>query len=190
MLYRLIHAEKANYPIVLLCRVLRVARSSSCAWREGEAARRERRAADDALAHEITVLHFAFRRTYGVPRIHAELRRLGHRVNRKRIARVMRERDIRGVTRRKHCSLTRPVKKAKPAPDLVAATSTPSVPGSSWSATSPVSRLPRGGSTSPAGWTWPPVRSSAMPWPTTIAPSSSSTPSTWPTAEAVWSPDA
>ena len=27
-LYRLIHAEKANYPIVLLCRVLKVARSS------------------------------------------------------------------------------------------------------------------------------------------------------------------
>lgn len=119
MLYRLIHAEKANYPIVLLCRVLRVARSSYYAWREGESARQARRAADDALAHEITVLHIASRRTYGVPRIHAELRRLGHRVNRKRIARVMRERDIRGVTRRKHRSLTRPDVKARPAPDLI-----------------------------------------------------------------------
>ncbi len=112
MLYRLIHAEKANYPIVLLCRVLRVARSSYYAWREGEAARQARRAADDALAHEITVLHIASHRTYGIPRIHAELRRLGHRVNRKRIARVMRERDIRGVTCRKHRSLTRPDVKA------------------------------------------------------------------------------
>ncbi|MEU0968682.1 hypothetical protein ABZ357_25905 [Streptomyces sp. NPDC005917] len=36
-LYRLIHAEKATYPIVLLCRVLHVARSSYYAWREGEA---------------------------------------------------------------------------------------------------------------------------------------------------------
>ncbi|WP_373308874.1 IS3 family transposase [Streptomyces minutiscleroticus] len=33
------------------------------------------------MAHEITVLHIASRHTYGVPRIHAELRRLGHRVN-------------------------------------------------------------------------------------------------------------
>ncbi|WP_217241779.1 IS3 family transposase [Streptomyces sp. AC555_RSS877] len=33
---------------------------------------------------------------------------------------MMRERDIRGVTRRKHRSLTRPDKKAKPAPDLIA----------------------------------------------------------------------
>ncbi|WP_408908923.1 IS3 family transposase [Streptomyces albidoflavus] len=79
----------------------------------------------DALAHEIIMLHIASRRTYGVPRIHAELRRLGHRVNRKRIARVMRERDIRGVTRRKHRSLTRPDAKAKPAPDLIGRNSTP-----------------------------------------------------------------
>jgi len=118
-LCRFIHAEKANYPIVVLCRVLHVARSSYYAWREGEAARHARQAADDALAHEITVLHVASRRTYGVPRIHAGLRRLGRRVNRKRIARVMRERDIRGVTRRKRRSLTRPDKKAKPAPDLI-----------------------------------------------------------------------
>lgn len=69
-LYRLIHAEKATYPIVLLCRVLKVARSSYYAWSEGEAARRARQAADDALAHEITVLHIASRNTYGVPRIH------------------------------------------------------------------------------------------------------------------------
>ncbi|MFD0449078.1 IS3 family transposase [Streptomyces indonesiensis] len=113
-LYRLIHAEKANYSIVLLCRVLHVARSSYYAWREGEAARRARQAADNALAHEITVLHIASRKTYGVPRIPAELRRLGRRVNRKRIARVMRERDIRSVTRRKHRSLTRQDARAKP----------------------------------------------------------------------------
>ncbi|MHC5908574.1 IS3 family transposase, partial [Streptomyces sp. S6] len=117
-LYRFVHAEKANFPIVLLCRVLHVARSSYYAWCESEAARRARQAADDSLAHEITVLHLASRKTYGVPRVHAELRRLGRQVNRKRVARVMRERDIRGVTRRKHSSLTRPDKKARPAPDL------------------------------------------------------------------------
>jgi hypothetical protein len=47
------------------------------------------------------VLHIASRRTYGVSRIHAELRRLRRRMNRKRIARVMRERDIRGLTGRR-----------------------------------------------------------------------------------------
>lgn len=53
-----------------------MARSSFYAWLVGEQARADRRAADDALAHEITVIHIASRCTYGVPRIHAELRRL------------------------------------------------------------------------------------------------------------------
>ncbi|MFH9016408.1 hypothetical protein ACH4C6_34265 [Streptomyces sp. NPDC017943] len=43
--------------IVLLCQVLKVFRSSYYAWCEGEAARRARQTADDALAHEITVVH-------------------------------------------------------------------------------------------------------------------------------------
>ncbi|MFE3643008.1 IS3 family transposase [Streptomyces sp. NPDC059169] len=76
-----------------------------------------READDDALGHEITVLHTASRHTYGVPRSHAELRLLRRRVNRKRIARVMRERDVRGVTRRKRRSSTRPAAKARPAPE-------------------------------------------------------------------------
>ncbi|WP_267717239.1 IS3 family transposase [Streptomyces sp. CoH17] len=69
--------------------------------------------------HEITVLHIASRCTYGVPRIHAELRRLDRRVNRKRVERIMRERDLTGVTRRKRRSLSRPAKKAVPAADLI-----------------------------------------------------------------------
>jgi putative transposase len=59
-----------------LCRLLKVARSSFCAWLPGEQARAARKAADDALAHEITVPHIASRHAYGVPRIHAALRRL------------------------------------------------------------------------------------------------------------------
>ncbi|WNI30918.1 IS3 family transposase [Streptomyces sp. ITFR-6] len=189
-LYRFIHAEKANCPIRLLCRVPHVARSSCYAWREGVAARRRRQAADDALAHEITVPHLASHRTYGVPSVHAELRRLGRPVNRKRVARVMRERDIRGVTRREHRSLTRPDKKAKPAPDPIGRDFTPIRPEPYWSATSPTCPPPRAGSTSPAGWTWPPARPSAARWPTTTAPNPSSTHSTWPAAAADCNPAA
>ncbi|MEU8911634.1 IS3 family transposase [Streptomyces mirabilis] len=189
-LYRFIHAEKANYPIVLLCWALHVAGSSYYAWCEGEAARRRRQAADDALAHEITVLHIASRRTYGVPRIHAELRRLGRRVNRKRVARVMRERDIRGDTRRKHHSLTRPDKKAKPAPDLIGRNFHAERPGIKL--VGDITYLPTAeglaGPTSSAGSTWPPARSSAMPWQTTTAPNSSWTPRHGPTGRTALEP--
>lgn len=127
--YAFIEAEKTTHPVALLCRLLKVARSSFYAWLDGEPARATRRAADDALAHEITVLHIASRCTYGVPRIHAGLRRLDRRVNRKRVERIMRERDITGVTRRKRRSLTRPAKKAVPAHDLIGRDFTAAAPG-------------------------------------------------------------
>ncbi|WP_432066020.1 IS3 family transposase [Streptomyces sp. C10-9-1] len=127
--YAFIEAEKTTHNVALLCRLLKVARSSFSAWLAGEKTRSARKAADDALAHEITVLHLASKATYGVPRIHAGLRRLGHRVNRKRIERVMRERGISGVTRRRRKGLTRPAKRAVPAPDLIGRDFTATVPG-------------------------------------------------------------
>ncbi|MFE2448744.1 IS3 family transposase [Stenotrophomonas sp. NPDC087984] len=44
---------------------------------------------------------------YGVPRVHAALRRLGRPVNRKRVERIMREQGITGVTRGRRRSPTR-----------------------------------------------------------------------------------
>ncbi|MFE5096479.1 IS3 family transposase [Streptomyces sp. NPDC056638] len=40
------------------------------------------------MAHEITVIHLAPRRNYGVPRVTAELRRRGRPVNHKRVERL------------------------------------------------------------------------------------------------------
>ncbi|WP_078606364.1 IS3 family transposase [Streptomyces violaceorubidus] len=61
--------------------------------------------ADQAPVHEVTVIPVGSRQTYGVPRVHAGLRRLERRVHRKRVARLMREHGIQGVTRRRHRSL-------------------------------------------------------------------------------------
>ncbi|MGW7825078.1 IS3 family transposase [Streptomyces puniciscabiei] len=127
--YTFIEAEKATHNVALLCRLLKVARSSFYGWLAGKKSLRAKRAADDALAHEITVLHVASRGAYGVPRFHAALRRLGHRINRKRIERVMRERGIVGATRRRRRSLTRPAKEAVPAADLLGRNFTTPAPG-------------------------------------------------------------
>ncbi|WP_335940626.1 IS3 family transposase [Streptomyces sp. PTD5-9] len=97
----------------------KAARSSFYAWLTAAKARTVRKAADEALAHEITVIHVASRGTCGVPRVHAELRRPGRRVNRERIARLMRDHGIQGAHRRGRRSLTRPDKKARLAPDLI-----------------------------------------------------------------------
>ncbi|WP_338775270.1 DDE-type integrase/transposase/recombinase [Streptomyces sp. DG1A-41] len=95
--YAFIEAEKTTHHVALLCRLLKVARSSFYAWLAGEKTRRAKQAADDVLAHEITVLHLASRSSYGVPRIHA--------------------------------GLTRPAKRAVPAPDLIARDFTAPAPG-------------------------------------------------------------
>lgn len=129
-IYRFIRAEKAHFTVVLLCAVLGVARSSCYAWEAGEQAREVREREDLALVHEITVIHVASKKTYGVPRVHAELRRRGRLVNRKRVERLMREHRIAGHSRRTgRRSLTRADRKAAPAPDLIGRDFTAPAPG-------------------------------------------------------------
>ncbi|MFJ8388890.1 IS3 family transposase [Streptomyces sp. NPDC094438] len=117
--YAFIEAEKTTHGVAFLCRLLEVARSSFRAWLAASKTRAARQATDEALSHEIAVIHVASRHTYGVPRIHAELRRLSRRVNAKRVAGLMREHGIQGAHRRRRRSLTQPDKRAKPAPDLI-----------------------------------------------------------------------
>ena len=71
--------------------------------------------------------------TYGVPRIHAELRAAGEKHGRKRIARLMRAAGIVGVSRRRGTVVTtRRDKDARPAPDLVDRDFSASAPNQLW----------------------------------------------------------
>ncbi len=116
--YRFIHAERATYPIVILCRVLRVARSTYYAWaRRGVSARAQ---ADADLLAQIAAAHARSRRTYGAPRIHAELRATGVRCARKRVARLMRAAGLVGCHRRRRTRTTVTDPAHAPAPNLVA----------------------------------------------------------------------
>ncbi len=117
-MFQFIDAERANHPVAIMCRVLEVSRSGFYAWGRRSASARSR--ADRALAERVTEVHGASRRTYGAPRIHAMLAREGTRVGRKRVARLMKEHGIEGVSRRRgRRSLTKSDPKAAPAPDRV-----------------------------------------------------------------------
>ncbi|MFD9472583.1 transposase [Streptomyces goshikiensis] len=59
----------------------------------------------------------------------ARLRRKGRSVNRKKVERLMREHDIRGITRRKRRNLTKADRKAAPSPHLVGRDFTAAEPG-------------------------------------------------------------
>jgi putative transposase len=74
---------------------------------------------DQKHQQRIRTIHHESRQTYGAPRIHAELKEEGTAISRKRVARLMREAGLQGVSRRKRIVTTRRDRSARPAPDLV-----------------------------------------------------------------------
>jgi putative transposase len=115
--YRFVDCEKAVFPIVTMCRVLGVSPSGYWAWSGRPPSERAR--ADAALIGEIRRIHVRSRGTYGVPRVHAELRYDGTRCSRKRVARLMRADGLAGVHRRRAVRTTVRDRDTAPAPDLV-----------------------------------------------------------------------
>src|ERR1041384_1229563 len=86
--------------VAVACRVLRVSVSGYYEWRDRPPSHRA--VADEALGVQIVEIHTMSRGTYGVPRVHAELRLgRGIRCGRKRIARLMRLARLHGVYRRR-----------------------------------------------------------------------------------------
>ena len=111
-------ANRAGFPLAAMCRVLGLSTSGYYGWLKRGVSARARR--DAHLKDRIIVIWRESRETYGVPRIHAALVAEGERVGRKRVARLMRELDIEGVTRRRFkTGTTKREARARPAPDLV-----------------------------------------------------------------------
>ena len=99
MRFAFIATEKANYPVALMCRVLKVSRSGYYAWCGRPVANRT--AEDQRLALEVGAIYAESRGCYGSPRVHAELRARGQRAGRKRVARLMRAASLRARERRR-----------------------------------------------------------------------------------------
>jgi putative transposase len=103
--FQFVRAEKANYPVTALCRVLEVSRAGYYAFEKHVPSKREE--SDRELTEVIREVHERSRRTYGSPRVHRDLRESrGRRVARKRVARLMRRDGIVGRRRRKFCRTT------------------------------------------------------------------------------------
>jgi putative transposase len=100
MRYAFIQAEKAQYPVEVLCRVMAVARSGFYAWCQRPLSRRAQE--NQAVLAQIRHDHQESDGRYGSPRIHRDLRTQGFpRISRHRVARLMRLHGIRGVCRRR-----------------------------------------------------------------------------------------
>jgi putative transposase len=111
MSFRLVQELAADGVLVAVaCRVLQVSASGYYEWRGRPPSPRS--LADAALITQIREIHTISRGTYGVPRVHAELRLgRGLRCGRKRVARLMRAERLQGVYRRRG-------RRSRPAPPV------------------------------------------------------------------------
>jgi hypothetical protein len=113
--YRFIEAEKAQQrTLKRACELLEVSRAAYYAHRTGIPSARQ--LADEQLTEHIRQAHQASKGRYGAPRIHAELRRRGHRHARKRVARLMRCAGLRGRTPRRWSKTTVLTRRRPPEP--------------------------------------------------------------------------
>lgn len=93
MKFALIERERGQFPVPMMCRLLSVSRSGYYAWRSrGPAPHQIRRVETLKVIREVFE---ESRRTYGSPRIHAELRTRGRHHSRRHIALLMRGSGLR-----------------------------------------------------------------------------------------------
>ncbi|WP_329416849.1 IS3 family transposase [Streptomyces sp. NBC_00704] len=130
--FQFVADHQRRYGVKRLCTILGIARSSFYYWRATAADRAARQAADARLAARIRAVHRDSDGTYGVPRITAELREAGERVNHKRIARVMRGAGLAGMRLRRRHRTTVADPAAAKAPDLIGRDFTASEPNTKY----------------------------------------------------------
>ena len=128
-MFRFIEREKAK--VRTACRVLGASPSGYHAWRRRPKSLRA--LGDEILSDLIGRIHTESRGTYGAPRVHAELQ-LAHgvRCGRKRVARLMRQAGLAGVSRRRRWRSRSAVRETAPAADLVRRDFHAATPGALW----------------------------------------------------------
>ncbi|WP_211831473.1 MULTISPECIES: IS3 family transposase [Streptomyces violaceusniger group] len=117
--FQFVDDHRGAFGVKRLCRMLQVSRSGFYRHLAGAQARAGRARADAELAERITEIHQESDGTYGAPRVTAELRDGGERINHQRVARVMRRFTIVGLHLRKKVRTTIPEPSATPVPDLL-----------------------------------------------------------------------
>jgi len=104
MKYAFIKQHRDAWGVGPMAGVLAVSVSGFYAWlRRGKSKRAQD---EEVLTEKIMMFHCGSRFTYGSRRIHRDLKAAGHKVGRKRVARLMRNAGLRGKTKRKFKTTT------------------------------------------------------------------------------------
>lgn len=131
MIYTFIRERCSDLPVATVCRVMNV--STSGYYQRLAAPVTAKEASDAEMTELISEIWTASRRSYGAPRVHAELvLGRGMRCGRQRVERLMRSAGIQGIYRRRTRGCTRRDERATPNPDLVERAFNPDDPDRLW----------------------------------------------------------
>jgi transposase InsO family protein len=122
---------KGELAVDALCELLQISRSGYYRWLARRPTRR--RQEDATLAEHIVQSHASSRRNYGAPRIVVDLNEKGVKISKRRCARLMKEKGLRG--RKKHRRRPRTTDSRHPhppAPNLLAQQAKPTGPNQAW----------------------------------------------------------
>jgi putative transposase len=118
MKYPFISENRGRFKVGRMCNVLNVSRSGYYAWRKRPESQRSME--NRKLTTQIKVIHMdKYKKAYGSPRIHKELKENGFPCSQNRVARVMREEGIRAIVPRKYRATTNSKHKYPVAPNLL-----------------------------------------------------------------------
>jgi putative transposase len=131
MRFVFISAQKARWPVTVLCRTLLVSTSGFYAWRRRPESRRARE--DRRLAVLTREAHEGSNKAYGSPRVHEDLKAQGIPISRKRVIRLMKDMGLQGKTPRRRFITTTDSEHSMPvAPNVLARDFRASAPNQKW----------------------------------------------------------
>ena len=115
MRFAFIQAHARIWPVIRMCRVLEVSKAGYYAWRARPLC--ERVKDDRVLCERIRQIQAEVKQRYGSPRVRMELRALGFRCGKKRVARLLRAEGLNAKHARQYRVTTRADDRHAPAPN-------------------------------------------------------------------------
>jgi transposase InsO family protein len=104
MRYTFIKEHRYQWAVNLMCKVLEVAVSGFYDWLNRPVSKRTKE--NEILTEKIIMFHCGSRCTYGSPRVHKDMHKVGYPISENRVTRLMKLNNIRGKAKRKFKTTT------------------------------------------------------------------------------------
>lgn len=128
--FGIIHAERARFPVRVLCELLGVSRAGYYAWRDRKPSARAQ--SEERIVVKISAIQMQTKHAYGSPRMVADLREDGERIGIHRVARLMRKHGLNALQKKRFARTTDSAHDAPIAKNLLARNFKTSAPNRVW----------------------------------------------------------